>query len=101
MHDGLEYAINYQKDFAYDRDYYANSFDPAPSWEVMRGMSVCLGRLESSDFGPLPAQGKDAVHSFWSTYYASSGEPAEIQFDVLGFSPLRKVDVLQTNDSAG
>jgi hypothetical protein len=33
MHDGLEYAINYQRDFAYDRDYYANSFDPAPSWE--------------------------------------------------------------------
>ena len=33
MTKGLEYAINYQKDFAYDRDYYANSFDPAPSWE--------------------------------------------------------------------
>jgi len=33
MNDGLEYAINYQKDFAYDRDYYANSFDPSPSWE--------------------------------------------------------------------
>jgi len=33
MTHGLEYAINYQKDFEYDRDYYANSFDPAPSWE--------------------------------------------------------------------
>jgi hypothetical protein len=33
MNKGLEYAINYQKDFAYDRDYYANSFDPSPSWE--------------------------------------------------------------------
>ena len=33
MNKGLEYAINYQKDFGYDRDYYANSFDPSPSWE--------------------------------------------------------------------
>jgi hypothetical protein len=33
MNKGLEYSVNYQKDFAYDRDYYANGFDPSPSWE--------------------------------------------------------------------
>ena len=30
---GLEFAINYQRNFQYDRDFYANSFDPSPSYE--------------------------------------------------------------------
>jgi hypothetical protein len=50
----------------------------------LRGISLCLGRLESSDFAPLSAQRKEAVQEFWVAYFATGGEPAEIQFDGTG-----------------
>jgi hypothetical protein len=51
---------------------------------TLQGVPVCLGRLESSDFAPLSAQRKDAVQSFWATYFAAGGEPTEIQFNGTG-----------------
>ena len=48
------------------------------------GVPSCLGRLESSDFGTLPAQRKEAVQAFWTAYFATGGESAEIQFDGTG-----------------
>jgi hypothetical protein len=51
---------------------------------TLQGVSLCLGRLESSDFAPLSAQRKEAVSAFWTAYFASGGESAEIQFDGAG-----------------
>ncbi|MGC9224921.1 MAG: hypothetical protein ACP5E2_13420 [Terracidiphilus sp.] len=51
---------------------------------TMRGVPLCLGRLESSDLAPLSVQRKNAVQAFWSTYFATGGGPAEIQFDGTG-----------------
>jgi hypothetical protein len=51
---------------------------------TLQGVPLCLGRLESSDFAPLSAQRKEAVHAFWTAYFAARGEPAEIQFDGTG-----------------
>lgn len=48
---------------------------------TLQGVSLCLGRLESSDFAPLSPQRKEAVRAFWAAYFAAGGEPAEIQFD--------------------
>jgi hypothetical protein len=51
---------------------------------TLQGVPLCLGRLESSDFGPLSAQRKEAVQAFWAAYFAAGGEPAEIRFDGTG-----------------
>jgi hypothetical protein len=51
---------------------------------TLQGVPICLGRLESSDFAPLPAQRKEAVQAFWAAYFAAAGESAEIQFDGTG-----------------
>jgi hypothetical protein len=51
---------------------------------TLQDVPLCLGRLESSDFAPLTAQRKEAVHVFWTAYFAAGGEPAEIQFDGAG-----------------
>ncbi len=51
---------------------------------TLQGVPLCLGRLESSDFAPLSAQRKDAVQAFWTAYFATGGEPAEIHFDGAG-----------------
>lgn len=48
---------------------------------MLQDIPLCLGRLESSDFAPLPARRKDAVQAFWTVYFAAGGNPAEIQFD--------------------
>jgi hypothetical protein len=50
----------------------------------LQGVSLCLGRLESSDFAPLSASRKEAVEAFWIAYFAAGGESAEIQFDGTG-----------------
>jgi hypothetical protein len=50
----------------------------------LQGVSVCLGRLKSSDFAPLSAQRKESVSAFWRTYFAAGGVQAEIQFDGAG-----------------
>ena len=51
---------------------------------TVQGVPLCLGRLESSDFAPLSAQRKEAVQAFWTAYFATGGEPTEIQFDGTG-----------------
>jgi hypothetical protein len=51
---------------------------------TLKGVPLCLGRLESSDFAPLSAKRKEAVQTFWTVYFAAGGEPAEIQFDGTG-----------------
>jgi hypothetical protein len=51
---------------------------------ALQGASLCLGRLESSDFAPLSVQHKEAVQAFWTAYFAAGGEPAEIRFDGTG-----------------
>ena len=48
---------------------------------MLQGVSLCLGRLESSDFATLSAQRKEAVQAFWTAYFAAGGEPTEIHFD--------------------
>jgi hypothetical protein len=51
---------------------------------TLKGVPICLGRLESIDFGPLPAQRKDAVQAFWKVYLGEAGEPVDIRFDGTG-----------------
>jgi hypothetical protein len=51
---------------------------------TLQGVPLCLGRLESSDFAPLPTQRKDAVKAFWTAYFAAAGGPAEVRFDGKG-----------------
>jgi hypothetical protein len=51
---------------------------------TLPGVTLCLGRLESSDFAPLSAERKEAVQAFWTAYFAAGGGPAEIQFDGMG-----------------
>jgi hypothetical protein len=51
---------------------------------TLQGVSLCLGRLESTDFAPLAAQRKEAVQAFWTAYFSAGGERTEIQFDGTG-----------------
>jgi hypothetical protein len=51
---------------------------------TLRGVPLCLGRLESSDFAPLSPQRRDAVEAFWAAYFAPGGESADIRFDGTG-----------------
>jgi hypothetical protein len=51
---------------------------------TLQGLPLCLGHLESSDFATLSAQRKEAVQAYWTAYFATGGEPAEIQFDGTG-----------------
>lgn len=51
---------------------------------ALSGIALCLGRLESSDYAPLPEERKEAVAAFWFTYLAGSGQPPEIRFDGTG-----------------
>jgi len=51
---------------------------------ALQGASLCLGRLESSDFAPLAPQRKEAVQAFWTAYFVTAGEHAEIRFDGAG-----------------
>lgn len=44
---------------------------------ALQGVTLCLGRLESSDFASLKAERKEAVDAFWTAYLAIG----EIQFD--------------------
>jgi hypothetical protein len=51
---------------------------------TLRGVPLCLGRLESIDFAPLSPQRKEAVEAFWTAYFAAGGESADIRFDGTG-----------------
>lgn len=51
---------------------------------TLKGVPLCLGRLESSDFAPLSTQRKEAVQAFWTAYFAEGGESVEIQLDGTG-----------------
>lgn len=50
----------------------------------LTGISLCLGRLESSDFAPLSEERKAAVQAFWTTYTAQPGQTSELGFDGTG-----------------
>lgn len=51
---------------------------------ALQDVSLCLGRLESSDFVSLSRRRKKAIQAFWTAYFAAGDEPAEIQFDGMG-----------------
>lgn len=50
----------------------------------VRGIPLCLGRLESVDFARLPPQREQAVDAFWETYLAGNGAIPEIDYDGTG-----------------
>ena len=51
---------------------------------ALQGVTLCLGRLESSDFMSLKAERKEAVDAFWTEYFAADPKPTEVQFDGTG-----------------
>lgn len=51
---------------------------------ALHGVSLCLGRLESSDFSPLSVERKNTIQTFWATYFTEDGESPEIHFDGVG-----------------
>lgn len=48
---------------------------------LKREAVLCLGRLESTDYGPLPPERKQAVNAFWQAYFADQNREGEIQMD--------------------
>jgi hypothetical protein len=51
---------------------------------ALRGVTLCLGRLESTDFAPLSVERKEAVDAFWTEYFTGEIKSGEIQFDGTG-----------------
>jgi len=51
---------------------------------ALQGITLCLGRLESSDFASLKPERKQAVDAFWTAYFAAGVRPTEIQVDGMG-----------------
>jgi len=51
---------------------------------TLQVVPLCLGRLESSDYAPLPAQRKEAVQAFWTTYLSNDDGHPELRFDGTG-----------------
>ena len=51
---------------------------------ALSGVSVCLGRLESTDFAPLSPQRKEAVQAFWAEYLNDRGQAPALRFDGTG-----------------
>ena len=51
---------------------------------ALRSVPICIGRLESIDFAPLPAQRRDAVQAFWTAYLSENGRQPELHFDGTG-----------------
>ena len=47
-------------------------------------VSLCLGRLESSDFAPLSEERKAAIRAFWTAYLAQQGRTPDIDLDGIG-----------------
>ena len=50
----------------------------------LRGVPVCLGRLESVDFTLLSPKRQKAIDAFWETYLADGSHTPEIVIDGLG-----------------
>lgn len=48
---------------------------------TLKEVTVCLGRLESTDYGQLLAQRKEAVNAFWQAYFTNQNREEEIQMD--------------------
>jgi len=48
---------------------------------AIRGVPLCLGRLESADFPSLSPRRKDAVAAFWTAYFAPMRQGAAVQID--------------------
>ncbi|HVB57094.1 MAG TPA: hypothetical protein VNE63_11780 [Candidatus Acidoferrales bacterium] len=51
---------------------------------ALPGVTVCLGRLESSDFARLAPQRKEAVQAFWAEYLNDQGQAPALRFDGMG-----------------
>lgn len=51
---------------------------------VLRGLSLFLGGLDSSDSGTLGPQRRNAIRTFWSSYFGEMGAHQEIQVDGTG-----------------
>jgi hypothetical protein len=54
---------------------------------MLQGVSLCLGRLESSDFAPLSAERKEAVKAFWMAYFAAAENQPRFNLMARGFWP--------------
>jgi|SRR6185437_4546967 len=52
-----------------------------PSW---RSVAVCLGRLESTDFGALPNERRQAIDVFWKEFFGGGGTSPDVQIDGIG-----------------
>jgi len=50
----------------------------------LRGVPICLGRLESVDFATLSPKRQKAIDAFWETYLADGSHTPEIVIDGLG-----------------
>jgi hypothetical protein len=48
------------------------------------GVTVCLGRLESSDYGALLSERRQAIDAFWQDFLASTGTGPGVQIDGIG-----------------
>ncbi len=51
---------------------------------ALHDVTLCLGRLESSDFAPLSAARKNSIQTFWAAYFTENGQSPEIRFDGAG-----------------
>ncbi len=51
---------------------------------ALRGVPLCLGRLESSDFPLMSPRRKVALREFWMSYFDATEESVEIQLDGAG-----------------
>jgi hypothetical protein len=51
---------------------------------VLPRATLCLGRLESRDFLPLPEERKAAVQAFWVEYLSDKGKAPELHIDGTG-----------------
>lgn len=66
---------------------------------TLQGVHLCLGRLESSDFAPLPAQRKEAVSAFWTACFAGGVSQPKSDSMAREFLPTRSAAALAGNDS--
>jgi hypothetical protein len=50
----------------------------------LKGATVCLGRMESSDFGALAPERREAITEFWQAYVSTGSPTVTVQSDGLG-----------------
>jgi Carboxypeptidase regulatory-like domain len=66
MSQGVDFTVAYQKNYQYDRDYFANPFDTAMSWEPSN--TSLPSRLTAEAMYELPfGRGKEWANSGWTS----------------------------------